>query len=174
MCSAVDSIRAILQTAACFARILSDSFAPFAATGRSLRSEVDAAVPKLRALTDARAASSLPRGKWSPKQVLGHLIDSAANNHQRFIRVQAEADLSLPGYAQDFWVDTQRYPDRAWPDLIELWSSYNRHLAHVISHIPEAKGSVRFKIGDAPPVTLRFVALDYVGHVQHHLRQIFA
>ena len=146
----------------------------FPVTGRSLRNEVDVAVPKLRALSDAHAASVLSVGKWSAKQVLGHLIDSAANNHQRFIRVQAEADLSLPGYAQDFWVDTQRYSERTWPDLIELWSSYNRHLAHVISHIPEPKGDVRCTIGDGPPVTLRFVALDYVGHVQHHLRQIFA
>ena len=145
----------------------------FAVTGSSLRQEVDAAEPGLRAISDARAASSLLAGKWSPKQVLGHLIDSAANNHQRFVRVQAEADLSLPGYAQDFWVDTQRYSDRAWPDLIELWSSYNRHLAHVIGHIAEAKGDARFRIADGPPVTLRHVALDYVGHLQHHLRQIF-
>ena len=145
----------------------------FVATGSSLRHEVDTAVPRLRALPEARAASSAPKAKWSPKQVLGHLIDSAANNHQRFVRVQAEADLSLPGYAQDFWVDSQRYGDRAWPDLIDLWSAYNRHLAHVITQIAEAKGNVRCRIADDPPVTLHFVALDYVGHVQHHLRRIF-
>jgi hypothetical protein len=144
----------------------------FAATGSSLRREVDTAVPKLRALPDSRASSSLARAKWSPKQVLGHLIDSASNNHQRLVRVQAEADLRLPGYAQDFWVDTQRYSERAWPDLIELWSAYNRHLAHVITHIAEARGNAHLRIADGPPVTLRYVALDYVGHVQHHLRQI--
>lgn len=144
----------------------------FAATGSSLRQEVDTAVPRLRAVPDARAASPLVSAKWSPKQTLGHLIDSAANNHQRFVRVQAESDLSLPGYAQNFWVDSQRYGDRAWSDLIDLWSSYNRHLAHVIAHIAEAKGSVQCRIGDGAPVTLRYVALDYVGHVQHHLRQI--
>jgi hypothetical protein len=144
----------------------------FAATGSSLRQEVDMAVPRLRAHSNARAAAALVPAKWSPKQVLGHLIDSASSNHQRFVRVQAETDLSLPGYAQDFWVDTQRYSDCAWPDLIELWSSYNRHLAHVITFIAEAKGNVRCRIADGPPVTLRHVALDYVGHVQHHLRQI--
>ena len=145
----------------------------FALTGSSLRQEVDAAEPRLRALSDSRAASPLPRMKWSSKQVLGHLIDSATNNHQRFVRVQADSDLSLLGYAQDFWVDTQRYNDRAWPELIDLWCSYNRHLAHVIAHIPETKGNVHCRIAGGPPVTLRFVALDYVGHVQHHLRQIF-
>lgn len=146
----------------------------FALTGSSLGNEVDAAVPRLAAVSDARASAPLSPGKWSSKQVLGHLIDSAANNHQRFVRVQADSDLNLPGYAQNFWVDTQRYNDRPWIELVELWSSYNRHLAHVIALIPEAKGSVHCQVGGGPPVTLRFVALDYVGHVQHHLRQIFA
>ena len=144
----------------------------FAVTGSSLRREVDAAFPKLRAVSDDRTASPLQTGKWSPKQILGHLIDSAANNHQRFVRVQAEADLSLPGYAQEFWVSSQFYGERAWSDIIDLWAAYNRHLAHVISHIAEAKGNVHCKIGDSGPLTLRAVALDYVGHMQHHLRQI--
>lgn len=145
----------------------------FTVTGSSLRQEVDAAEPRLRALAEARAASSPLPVKWSRKQILGHLIDSAANNHQRFVRVQAESDLELPGYAQDFWVETQRYNDRAWQDLIELWCSYNRHLAHVIANIPESKGDAHCRIGGGPPVTLRYIALDYVGHLQHHLRQIF-
>jgi len=145
----------------------------FAVTGARFRQEVDAAEPRLRALSETRAASSPAPAKWSPKEVLGHLIDSAANNHQRFVRVQADRDLSLSGYAQDFWVDTQRYSDRAWSELIDLWHSYNRHLAHVITNIPEAKGNVHCRIADGTPVTLRHVALDYVGHLQHHLRQIF-
>ena len=145
----------------------------FAVTGSKLRDEVDTAEARLRSLSYARAASSPGSGRWSPKKILGHLIDSAANNHQRFVRVQSEDGLRLPGYAQDAWVDTQRYGDRAWPDLIDLWCSYNRHLAHVIAHIPEARGKVQCQISDGPPVTLRHIALDYVGHVQHHLKQIF-
>lgn len=144
----------------------------FAITGASIRKEVDAALPKLRAISDDRAAAAITAGKWSRKQVLGHLIDSATNNHQRFVRLQADTGLSLPGYAQDHWVSSQFYGERAWPDIIELWASYNRHLAHVIAHIPDAKGSVPCTVGDSGPLTLRAVALDYVGHVQHHLRQI--
>ena len=145
----------------------------FAATALSLRSEVDAAEPRLRALSEAEASSPLAPTKWSPKQVLGHLIDSAANNHQRFVRAQATAELRLPGYGQESWVATQHYTLRAWTDLIELWSAYNRHLAHVIAHIPEDMRKVRCLIGDNPAVPLSHVALDYVGHLQHHLRQIF-
>ena len=145
----------------------------FAVTGASLRHEVEGALPRLHALPGPRAAAPLAHMKWSPKQVLGHLIDSAANNHQRFVRVQAGPDLTLPGYEQDHWVNSQHYNDRSWADIIELWSAYNRHLAHVITHIPEAKGNVLCTIGYGEPVTLRFVALDYVGHIQHHLHQIF-
>ena len=145
----------------------------FAATGSTLRREVDSAEPRLRGLSEDRAGRSPAANKWSPKQVLGHLIDSAANNHQRFIRLQGTDDLRLPGYAQEFWVDTQRYSERAWLELVELWCAYNRHLAHVIALIPEAKRHVYCQIGDGPRVTLSHVALDYVGHLQHHLRQIF-
>ena len=145
----------------------------FAVTGSTLRREVDSAEPALRGLSDDRAARSLLPNKWSPKQVLGHLVDSAANNHQRFVRLQGAGDLHLPGYAQEFWVDTQHYSDRAWPELIDLWCAYNRHLAHVIGLIPEAERHVRCRIGDDPWVTLSHIALDYVGHVQHHLEQIF-
>ena len=145
----------------------------FAVTGSSLRREVDLAEAKLRGLSDDRAAHRPLPNKWSPKQVLGHLIDSAANNHQRFVRLQGTADSRLPGYAQEFWVDTQHYSDRGWLELIDLWCAYNRHLAHVIALIPEAKRHVDCQIGDGPRVTLSHIALDYVGHVQHHLKQIF-
>lgn len=145
----------------------------FAEIGERLRAEVDAAEHRLRALSDAQAGQLRDGGRWSGKQILGHLIDSAANNHQRFVRAQGVPVPHLPGYAQDHWVSVQHYDARSWNDLVDLWCNYNRHLGHVIARIPESLRTVVCEIGGGPPVPLSYVALDYVGHAEHHLRQIF-
>lgn len=145
----------------------------FATTGTSLVRAVSAAEPKLRALGDTEAGVARAPGKWSRKEILGHLIDSAANNHQRFVRAQAAAELRLPGYEQEHWVTSQQYRARPWPDLVDLWCAYNKHLAHVIANIPEPLHGMRCVVGDNEPVTLRYLAIDYTGHLEYHLRQIF-
>ena len=145
----------------------------FRVIGSRLKAEVDGAKPRLQAIADEPAATPRSAGKWSRQLILGHLIDSAANNHQRFVRAQAVPELHLPGYAQEHWVASQRYAERRWTDLIEFWSAYNHHLAHVIASIPESLRDTPCRIGDSPPVSLSYIALDYVGHVQHHLHQIF-
>jgi hypothetical protein len=110
--------------------------------------------------------------KWSKKEILGHLIDSAANNHQRFVRAQLNKELRIPGYEQQVWVNTQRYQSESWPNLFQLWKSYNLHLLHIISAIPENALGNCCVIGDNKPVTLEFVIEDYVRHLRHHLEQI--
>jgi hypothetical protein len=147
---------------------------PFSRIGARLASDVESATERLQRLGESEASAPRAPGKWSPKEILGHLIDSASNNHQRFVRAQlAPSLLRIPGYEQERWVVTQRYSERPWLDLVELWSAYNRHLAHVIAGIPEDCRHASCEIGGDPPVTLVYVALDYVGHIGHHMRQIF-
>ncbi|HEY3045526.1 MAG TPA: DinB family protein, partial [Vicinamibacterales bacterium] len=117
---------------------LSDQSA-FSAIAGELQQTVEAALVKLCSMSDSDAARPRAPGKWSPKQIVGHLIDSAANNHQRFVRAQQAPALEFPAYEQDHWVGCQHYEDRGWADLTSLWHAYNRHLAHVIAQIPEAR-----------------------------------
>jgi len=122
---------------------------------------------------DARATARRPEvNTWSPKEVLGHLIDSAANNHQRFVRAQQTDALMLPGYEQDHWVASQGYQDADWPHLVTLWAHLNLHLADVMDRIPPAKYAVRCVIDDSSPITLELLVIDYLDHLKHHMAQI--
>ena len=145
---------------------------PFPAIATDLLQTVDAALPKLRSISEAEAARPRGPGKWAPKQVIGHLIDSASNNHQRFVRAQQGTELAFPPYAQDHWVESQHYSTRPWDEIVTLWNAYNRHLAHVIRYIPEEKRNVPCVIESTEPVTLGFLAADYGRHLRHHLAQV--
>ena len=127
----------------------------------------------LAGISESDSKKKSAPGQWSKKEILGHLIDSAANNHQRFVRAQSTAELRIPGYEQEVWVATQRYQSESWENLVQLWKSYNHHLLHLISAIPENVLSHHCFIGDNKPVTLEFVIQDYVRHLKHHLEQIF-
>jgi hypothetical protein len=125
-----------------------------------------------------------PADSWAPIEILGHLVDSATNNHQRFVRAQFTDDLVFPGYDQDGWVNAQKYRDESWPELIQLWSSYNLHLVHLASVIPSdvltksrekhTLDQIAFElVPPDKPATLEYLIRDYVVHLRHHLDQIF-
>jgi len=144
---------------------------------------IDHTVPRLTALGDEASARRPSPGKWSPREIIGHLIDSASNNHQRFVRAQFQDHLTFAGYDQDAWVARQRYQDAPWRDLITLWASYNRHLARVMASVPEPTRTKPFArhnlhelawqpVAASEPATLDYFMHDYVGHLKHHLRQI--
>jgi len=133
---------------------------------------LDQSSKKLAAIPDSDSGNKSSPEEWSKKEILGHLIDSAANNHQRFVRAQLTAELRIPGYEQHLWVTTQRYQNEPWADLVQFWKSYNVHLLHTISSIPERSLGNFCIIGDGKPVTLEFVIQDYVRHLKHHLDQI--
>ena len=136
------------------------------------RSTLDDAVVQLSKITDSDSQRAVSPEKWSRKQVLGHLIDSAANNHQRFVRAQLTQELVLPGYEQERWVAVQHYQDEPWDALIALWTQYNRHLLHVMARMPGDHLSRRCIIGGKEAVTLAFLMKDYVVHLKDHLQQI--
>lgn len=122
-------------------------------------------------------------GAWSIKEIIGHLIDSAANNHQRFVRAEKQDDLVFPGYAQEDWVRVQAYHRAPWTELVTLWEAYNQHLARVMSAVPANVRERRHErhnlheIGWRPfsadePATLDDLMHDYVLHLEHHLSQV--
>ncbi|MBC9928869.1 DinB family protein [Chitinophaga qingshengii] len=109
--------------------------------------------------------------KWSKKEILGHLIDSAANNHQRFVRVQFEETPRI-GYQQNEWNHYSYHQQQSGRQLIDSWLAYNRLLLGIAGHIPEALLQRTCYAGGTEPVTLDFVIRDYVTHLEHHLRQL--
>ncbi len=142
-------------------------------TAEQLISIVEAASKSLNQIDEVSASSSTASDRWSKKQIIGHLIDSAVNNHQRFVRAQqAATEFSFPAYEQESWVALQRYETSRWTELVELWRLYNRHLAQIIENISEAKLDVICRIGENEPVSLGYLVKDYLRHLQHHLAQL--
>jgi len=112
-------------------------------------------------------------GKWTRAEVLGHLLDSAAHNHQRFARALHAESLTAAGYDSAGQVRVQRYGHAPISLLTNSWTAQNRLLSYVLAQIPAAKEETPCLVGSAPPMTLRELAFDYVAHLEHHLRQIF-
>jgi len=149
------------------------------------RNTIVTAKARLADMSEEQGRRKISADDWAPIEVIGHLIDSAANNHQRFVRAQVTDDLVFPGYEQNHWVSSQKYQNESWSEVIDLWSAYNLHLVHVASVIPEdvltkprsphTLDQIAFNFVDKnTPATLEYLIRDYVDHLRHHLNQIFA
>ena len=115
--------------------------------------------------------------KWSKKELLGHLIDSAANNHHRFIKIQfLPQPFFVEGYAQNDWVRIQNYNEKDTEQLVNLWKVYNEHILFIMQNTPDK--NLRIKITAEDPFenaeTLFLLMKDYVDHMDHHFKQIFS
>src|SRR5258706_3361668 len=147
------------------------------------RETIEPAAQRLLQISEAKSEQHRAEGHWSTKQIIGHLIDSATNNHARFVVGQLKDDLVFPGYDQNGWVEVQHYQQAGWPQLVELWRAYNLHLWHVmLSAAPEKMNNlctrhslqtIAFEtVSESEPVTLEYLMKDYVVHLKHHLAQI--
>ena len=149
----------------------------------ALRADIQQAEPALLAMSAEAASTPRSDGAWTPAQILGHLIDSASNNHGRFVRAALGGDLVVTGYAQADWVQIQRYDQVDWPELVGLWAHFNRLLAHVMANTPveiRDQATTRHNLHEVAwetvpaetPTTLGYFMRDYVNHLRHHLVQI--
>ena len=139
-----------------------------------LRETIERELPHLRSLSDEAASQNDGRpGSWTRKQELGHLLDSATNNHMRIALATLNGEFRGEGYAQEKWVEAHGYRDLSWQLLVDLWHRYNELLSELMARVPEPHLNNRCLIGSSV-VTLRFVMEDYVLHMQHHIDHILS
>lgn len=137
-----------------------------------LRKTLNLVLPLLKDISDADAAYKPLPNKWSKKEILGHLIDSACNNQQKFVRTMTRPEVIFFGYEQDAWVESQKYNAADWQSLIDLWNAYNLHIAHIIENVQVEMLENKISIENAGAFTLEFIMKDYAEHLKHHLNQI--
>lgn len=143
---------------------------------------VDQAISDLRGLVtwlpsewakwdEVEASAPRQDGGWSRKQIVGHLIDSASVNHQRFVRAGIEPVQTLL-YSQAAWVDANAYVIRPWPEVLNLWRTLNQHLLCVLEEMPLETRALPCGVGDDVDWSVSFRIVDYVEHLNHHVHQI--
>jgi hypothetical protein len=138
------------------------------------REELDTIYAALAALPPELADTPWRDGGWTRKQIVGHLLDSAANNRQRFVRAASEGNFAGPQYGQDAWVAAHGYASQPWATLLHWWKVEHEILAAVVDRIPAEQQNAICTVGDNDPVTLRFLIEDYLRHQHWHLAQLTA
>ena len=149
----------------------------------TLRQIINTAESALHSIDDDLFNHKSTPNKWSKKEILGHLIDSAYNNHQRFIRAEEQGNLIFPGYNQPLWVIRNNYQNRDKREVIDSWFQVNQHLSFLIEQIPEDVMNRKTRdhnfhlicmnlIQEGVSTTLSYLVWDYLFHLEHHLKQI--
>src|SRR5580658_6286781 len=144
------------------------------ATGvaREFRAELGVLQAVLLGLPPELADTPWRQGGWTRKQIVGHLLDSATNNRQRFVRAGVDGRYAGPKYAQDQWVKAHGYAEQDWETLLRWWQVEHSILAAVVDRIPEERLGTECVVGDNTPVTLRFLIEDYLDHQRWHFAQL--
>ncbi len=143
-----------------------------APTANHLREVIEKTYPLLDAIGESDAGIKPAPNKWSKKEIIGHLIDSACNNQQKFVRTMISETTDFTGYQQDEWVGIQQYQSGSWKTMLLFWKYYNLHLAGIIERVESGRLGNTITIDGNGPFTLEFIMKDYVEHLKHHLKQI--
>ena len=143
-------------------------------TATRFRLEMDALRVALGAVSDAFANIPWRDGGWTRKQILGHLLDSATNNRQRFVRAAIDGLYTGPSYAQEAWVEAHGYEQQPWKRLVDWWGVEHDILIAVVDRIAEDRMDAPCNVGQDPAVTLRYLIEDYARHQDWHIKQISA
>lgn len=156
-------------------------------TGTTSRTQEEAAAPvelsTLRFLLsvaperllkiNADTASAKPAlDRWSVKEELGHLVDSASNNHERIVRAKLQEQRGWLSYNGERWVRLHAYQQREWAEIVDLWRALNNQLLKAAEALSAADWSIAFPLDGSEPITLSRLFKEYVEHIQHHLRHI--
>lgn len=141
---------------------------------QQFRAELDAIHAALLALPPELADTPWRAGGWTRKQVLGHMLDSAANNRQRFVRASAHGSFAGPNYEQEAWVEAHGYAAQPWETLLHWWQVEHEILTAVVDRIPAERLETICTLDGEAPVTLRFLIEDYPRHQRGHLAQLAA
>jgi uncharacterized damage-inducible protein DinB len=136
------------------------------------RNSVLQSYEELKTLNEEAASAKPNANQWSVKELLGHLLDSASNNHQRIVRLQIFEAIEFPFYQQDEFVRVNHYQDQQWDVLLEFWKLYNLHLVHLVENLDESKVNNVWITPDKERLTLGHIIEDYLRHLKHHLGQI--
>lgn len=138
-----------------------------------LKNIIDTELQRFQKISEEEWNHKSTPEKWSKKEIIGHLCDSALTNIRRFVVTQYKENENIV-YDQNFWVKAQNYQNVPTTDLINLWKSLNYQIVHVVENIPdEALQRTCDTTKTIPQVfTLEFIINDYVDHLQHHLKAV--
>jgi len=140
-------------------------------TAAQLYKIVDDYSEKLKAIAEDDYAAKPNPNKWSKKEIMGHLIDSALSNIRRFVMAQYE-EAPFIIYDQDKWVAVSNYQHYPLEDLIALWVLLNRHICIILSNTNEESARLVCKTNNREVHSIEWLAQDYVRHLLHHLHQV--
>jgi hypothetical protein len=141
---------------------------------QNFRAELNAIESILLAIPAGLADTPWRYGGWTRKEIVGHMLDSAANNRQRFVRASIDGSYSGPTYSQKEWVAAHGYADQPWATLLDWWKVEHEILAAVVDRIAEERLAADCVVDSENPVSLRFLIEDYLDHQKGHIAQLTA